>query len=146
MAPCPLNNKVIVIGKQKESSVNCCWLELLLGRCRVLPPVLTCGGCSTERQGTTTYPIHLLCSKNQTPRAHREGERQGCPFLSAPLVSAPVRRVLTGSKNNEARLFLVLPLMLGGFVCFFLFNFLVLQLLTKFPKVCGWLRRERVTE
>ena len=28
---------------------------------------------------------------------------------------------------------------LGGFVCFFLFNFLVLQLLTRFPKVRGWL-------
>lgn len=62
----------------------------------VLLPVLlkTMGGLSAG--GTTSYPIHLPCSKTK----HQEREREA--FLSPPLLlSIPVRRPLTGSKKKK---------------------------------------------
>ncbi|XBH61984.1 hypothetical protein VPH35_116328 [Triticum aestivum] len=79
------------------------WNYYLAAAAWVLLPVLlkTMGGLSTG--GTTTYPIHLLCSKT----------RRQEPFLSPPLLSIPVRRSLTGSKKKKS---LPFPVASGGFV------------------------------
>uniref|UniRef100_A0A8R7RB24 Uncharacterized protein n=1 Tax=Triticum urartu TaxID=4572 RepID=A0A8R7RB24_TRIUA len=79
------------------------WNYYLAAAAWVLLPVVlkSMGGLSTG--GTTTYPIHLLCSKTK----HQE------PFLSPPLLSIPVRRPLTGSKKKKP---LPFPVVFGGFI------------------------------
>lgn len=86
------------------------YYSYLAAAASVLLPVLlkAMGGLSTG--GTTTYPIHLLCSKTK----HQEREKKGeSPFLSPPLPSIPVRRSLTGSKKKKP---LPFPVVFWGFI------------------------------
>lgn len=82
MPPCPLSNK-IKTRKQKDCCVNCCRLELLLGRGRVLAP-----GSTTLKSreaaalgGKVRRPIPSISSapktKHQEPQGGRDdrGER-----------------------------------------------------------------------
>ena len=77
MAPCPLNNKVIVIRKQKECSVNCCWLELLLGRCRALPPVVLVLNLAevAALRGKVRLPIPSISSAPKTKQHRKERDK-----------------------------------------------------------------------
>ena len=87
-------------------------------------------GCSTGRQGTTTHPIHLLCSKNQYQepqggRIEREthidgrfSHRLSFQFLYGECSPDP--------RRTNALSFWFFPVVLGGFIWFFsLFTFLV---------------------
>lgn len=74
-------------------------------------------------------------------RRERGRERERWPFLSPPLLSISVRRVLTGSEENEGPFFLALPAVLGGFIWFFsssVFSFASFAWILKVLKlICG---------
>lgn len=143
LPPCPLSNKIILTGKQKQCSVNCCWLELLLGRGRVLAPGRYCLLKSREaaslgevRYDHPSHPSPLL-QKPNIKKHCREVDRGQGPFPHCLSFQS-----LYGESSPDPRRtrppfsFLVLPVVLGGFIWFFpLFSLMILQLLLGFSKV-----------